>query len=312
MRIFNLGSINIDHVYQVDHFVEPGETMSCDSVASFAGGKGFNQTIALARAGASVTHIGAVGADGRGLVETLTREGVDVSAVSVDENLPTGHAIIQVDPEGQNNIIIAGGANGALTAESVARALAGAVPGDILLAQNETAAIAEAIRLAHGKGMRIALNPAPMNGRVMTLPLELVDVFIVNEIEGAELSRLRGVANTATPESVLDALHVKFPKAHVIMTLGKDGVMAMEPSGRRYKAEAFPVAAVDTTAAGDTFTGYYLAAISRGDPPDDALRQASAAASISVTRRGASPSIPRLDEVRKWLLERSCRQETLT
>lgn len=305
MRIFNLGSVNIDHVYRVDHFVEPGETMSCDSVASFAGGKGFNQTIALARAGAAVTHIGAVGADGRGLVETLTREGVDASAVAIEENLPTGHAIIQVDPDGQNNIIIAGGANASLTASSVAKALEGAAPGDMLLVQNETSAVADALRLAHGKGMRTALNPAPMNGRVMTLPLELVDVFIVNEIEGAELSRLRGVANTATPASVLDELHLKFPKAQVIMTLGKDGVMAVDPSGRICRADAFRVDVVDTTAAGDTFTGYYLAALSRGEPVDDALRQASAASAISVTRRGASPSIPKLDEVRKWLLERN-------
>lgn len=305
MRIFNLGSINIDHVYRVDHFVEPGETLSCDSVASFAGGKGFNQTIALARAGAAVTHIGAVGADGRGLVETLTREGVDASAVSVDENLLTGHAIIQVDPDGQNNIIIAGGANVSLTAQSVAKALKGAVPGDMLLAQNETTAVAEALRLAHGKGMRTALNPAPMNGRVMTLPLELVDILIVNEIEGAELSRLRGVANTETPESVLNELHRKFPNAQVIMTLGKDGVLAVEPSGHLYRAGAFEVDAVDTTAAGDTFTGFYLAALSRGETVDGALGQASAASAISVTRRGASPSIPKLDEMRKWLLERS-------
>jgi ribokinase len=305
MRIFNLGSINIDHVYRVDHFVEPGETLSCGSVASFAGGKGFNQTIALARAGAAVTHIGAVGADGRGLVETLTREGVDASAVSVDVNRPTGHAIIQVDPDGQNNIIIAGGANAALTAQWVAKALERAVPGDMLLAQNETTAVAEALRLAHGKGMRTALNPAPMNGRVMTLPLELVDILIVNEIEGAELSRLRGVANTETPESVLDELHRKFPNAQVIMTLGKDGVLAVEPSGRLHKAAAHRVDALDTTAAGDTFTGFYLAALSRGETVDDALRQASAASAIGVTRRGASPSIPRLDEVRKWLLGRS-------
>lgn len=308
MKIFNLGSINIDHVYGLDHFVQPGETMSCDSVASFAGGKGFNQTVALARAGATVAHIGAVGTDGRGLVETLTREGVEVSAVAVEPELPTGHAIIQVVPGGQNNIIIASGANASLTEASVQRALEGAAAGDLLLAQNETTAVAEAIRLAHDKGMKTALNPAPMNAKVLSLPLELVDIFIVNEIEGAELAasdmdatRPRGRVGTQTPGSVLEELHAMFPSAHVIMTLGHDGVEAVEPCGRVTKVKAFKVNAVDTTAAGDTFTGFFLAALSRGETIETALRAASAAAAISVTRPGASPSIPSRAEVKAWL-----------
>lgn len=301
MRIFNLGSVNIDHVYGLDHFVMPGETIACNSVASFAGGKGFNQTVALARAGASVAHIGAVGEDGRALLETLEREGVDISAVSVDCHVPTGHAIIQVNAEGQNCIIIAAGANAVPTAASVAKALETAEPGDILLAQNETTAIADAIRIAHAKGMRVALNPAPMNGQVMTLPLELLDILIVNEIEGVELLRLRGSVATPTPEAGLQALHELFPRAQVVMTLGSEGVMAVDACGRVVKAAGFQVKAVDTTAAGDTFAGYYLASVSRGDAIETALRQASAAAAISVTRHGASPSVPGFEEVQKWL-----------
>ncbi len=302
MRIFNLGSVNIDHVYGLDHFVMPGETIACRSFTSFAGGKGFNQTVALARAGASVVHIGAVGEDGKLLLETLEREGVDISAVAMDRHVPTGHAIIQVNPEGQNCIIIAAGANAVPTAGSVDKALETAELGDILLAQNETAAIADAMRIAHEKGMRVALNPAPMNGNVMTLPLELLDILIVNEIEGFELLRLRGRVSTLPPEAVLQGLHELFPKTQVVLTLGGEGVMAMDACGRVVKVAAFQVKAVDTTAAGDTFTGFYLASISRGDAMETALRQASAAAAISVTRHGASPSVPHLTEVEAWLL----------
>lgn len=302
MRIFNLGSVNLDHVYSLDHFVLPGETIACTSFASFAGGKGFNQTIALARAGASVVHIGAVGEDGKTLLEILEREGVDISALVIDKQTPTGHAIIQVNAEGQNCIIIAAGANAVPTADSVAKALEVADRGDILLAQNETTAIADAMRIAHEKGMRVALNPAPMNGRVMTLPLELLDFLIVNEIEGTDLLRLRGRVSTLPPEDVLEGLHELFPKAQVVLTLGGDGVMAIDADGLVVKASAFNVKAVDTTAAGDTFTGFYLASVARGDTMETALRKASAAAAISVTRHGASPSVPFLTEVEAWLV----------
>jgi ribokinase len=302
MKIFNLGSVNIDHVYRLDHFVMPGETIACTSYASFAGGKGFNQTVALARAKASVVHIGAVGEDGKALLETLEREAVDISAIEMVRHVPTGHGIIQVNAEGQNCIIIAAGANAVPTPDSVAKALEAAEPGDILLAQNETTAIADAMRIAHEKGMRVALNPAPMNGRVMTLPLELIDFLIVNEIEGAELLRLRGRVSTLPPEAVLQGLHELFPKAQVVLTLGSEGVMAVDACGRVVKAAAFQVKAVDTTAAGDTFTGFYLASVARGDAMETALRQASAAATISVTRHGASPSVPFLAEVEAWLV----------
>ncbi len=302
MRIFNLGSVNIDHVYSLDHFVIPGETIACTSFASFAGGKGFNQTIALARAGASVVHIGAVGEDGQTLLETLEREGVDISAITIDRHVPTGHAIIQVNGEGQNCIIIAAGANAVSTADSVAKALDAAEPGDILLAQNETTAIAPAVRIAHEKGMRVALNPAPMNDRVMILPLELLDFLVVNETEGSELLRIRGRVSTLPPEAVLQELHELFPKAQVVLTLGGEGVIAVDACGRVVKVAAFQVKVVDTTAAGDTFVGYYLAAISQGDAMETALCKASAAAAISVTRHGASPSVPLRAEVEKWLV----------
>ena len=304
MTIYNLGSINIDHVYAVDHFVRPGETMSCLGLASHAGGKGFNQSVALARAGAKAVHIGAVGADGRGLLAALERDGVDVSAVAVEAEAPTGHAVIQVDPQGRNCIIIAPGANAAVGADAVRAALASATPGDLLLAQNETSAIAEAILAAKARGLRVALNPAPMDGRVGTLPLDLVDVLIVNAIEGSELLKLRGAAAPDSPTAAMKALRGLYPKAQIVMTLGEDGVVAVDADGAVSQVAAFRVKAVDTTAAGDTFAGYFLAGRARGAGMAEALRLASAAAAISVTRPGASPSVPLIGDVEAWLAVR--------
>ena len=299
MKIYNLGSINIDHVYALDHFVRPGETISCGSLAKFAGGKGYNQSVALARAGAQTAHIGAVGADGAQLVDALKRDGADVSRIAVLDGTPTGHAIIQVNPQGQNCIIIAPGANAEITDAMVDSALAGAAPGDILLAQNETSAIARAMRAAKGRGMKIALNPAPMNERVHALPLELVDILIVNEIEGAELS---ATPAAAPPAEALDALRARFPSATIVLTLGKDGVVAAAPGAAPVSHGIYSVRVVDSTAAGDCFAGYLLASLAAGAPLAEALRVASIASSISVSRAGASPSIPTLAEVKSFAI----------
>ncbi|MGI5867822.1 MAG: ribokinase [Kiritimatiellia bacterium] len=301
MTIYNLGSINIDHVYAVDHFVRPGETMTSRGLASHAGGKGFNQSVALARAGAQVVHIGAIGADGRALLAALERDGVDVSAITVEAETPTGHAIIQVDPQGRNCIIVAPGANATLTPDAVRAALAAAKPGDLLLAQNETSAIAEAIRDAKARGLRVALNPAPMDGRVETQPLELVDTLVVNEIESVQLLDLHGVAAPGSPTAALEALRRLHPHAQIIMTLGEDGAIAADTDGAVSQVPAFRVQAVDTTAAGDTFTGFFLASQARGVTTTEALRLASAAAAIAVTRHGAAPSVPTINEVEAWL-----------
>lgn len=296
MNIYNFGSINIDYVYKVNHFVKPGETLACSSVTSFAGGKGYNQTIALARAGASVKHIGTIGSDGRGMVETLTQEGVDVSNIAVVPDLQTGHAIIQVVPDGQNSIIVAAGANFATGREFVEKALKTASSKDFLLVQNETSCVAEAIEIARQQNVKVALNPSPMDKKILELPLDKVDCFLVNEEEAFSLSGFKDA-----PESVLGKLHLQFPDACVIMTLGSDGVIAIEPTGAVSRADAYKVNAVDTTAAGDTFTGYFLASVTNGESVKEALEIASAAAAISVTRPGASPSIPYKKEVLDWL-----------
>lgn len=293
MRILNFGSVNIDMVYRVDHFVRPGETIAARSFGRFAGGKGFNQSTALARAGADVSHFGHVGGDGRWLKEALAADGADVSLLGVLDDAPTGHAVIQVDAAGQNCIVIEGGANRRFSADDLRKALDGFGPGDMVLMQNETALVADMIAMAAAKGLSVAFNPAPMTADVAGYPLDKVDLFFVNETEAAELA---GVATDA-PETLLDALARRFPKATVVLTLGSRGAVAREPGGADVSVAARKVAAVDTTAAGDTFIGYFLAERQRGASLAQAMERATAAAAWCVAHEGAAPSIPRLDAI---------------
>ena len=298
MRVFNLGSINIDRVYTLDHLVAPGETETADDFAVYPGGKGFNQTMALARAGAQVCLVGAIGSDGTWLLVPLREAGADTSRIATVGST-TGHAVIQVDREGRNSIVVLRGANGRITPAHLAAGLSFAHPGDLFLTQNETACTEEALRLAKEKKMVVALNPSPFDERILALPLDLVDIFLVNEGEAAALA---GMRPGAEPGAALVALRIKYRHAKFVLTLGDKGVISSSPeSPAPVTLPARKVEAVDTTAAGDTFTGYYLAALSRGLPEREALERATAAAAISVTRRGAAPSVPDRREVDAYL-----------
>ena len=288
-RVVNIGSINIDYVYAVPHFVREGETLSSTSRQIFPGGKGLNQSVALSRAGASVSHAGMVGDDGGYLLESLKTSGVDVSLVEKC-SIPTGHTVIQVTPDGQNCILLFPGANRELSESFVDRTLDTFKDGDILVMQDETSAVAYAMKAAKAKGMRIAFNPSPIGAHTEKYPLQLVDWFLLNEIEGQTLT-----GKSAT-EDILDGMAERFPNAVTVLTLGQDGVLAYA-NGKKYAHGSYKVKAVDTTAAGDTFTGYFIASASKGEPIEESLRLASIAASISVSRQGASVSIPTLDEV---------------
>ena len=300
MKIYNLGSINIDFVYTLENFARPGETVACKAFGKFAGGKGFNQSTALARAGADVAHIGAVGADGKWLVGALAEDGADVSRIAVlGDGTPTGHAIIQVDARGQNCIIIETGANGAINRDMVCKSLHDAKPGDWLLAQNETSGVNHAISCAKSSGLRVAYNPAPMNEKALEVPVEDIDLFVVNETEGIALAEkfCRPDYNPENHGEIFHCLRMRFGKSTIILTLGADGVMAAEPGGEAIRFPAHKVDAIDTTAAGDCFTGYLLAQMADGAPLADALKTAAAAAAICVTRHGASPSVPYMREL---------------
>lgn len=287
--ILNFGSVNIDHVYRVDHLVRPGETIASRDYRQFSGGKGFNQSIALARAGAAVSHAGRIGADGVWLREQLADEGADVRFLEVIDG-PSGHAIIQVDEAGENSIILFGGANRTFTPEDAAEILGHFGAGDWLLLQNEISAIPEILQLAGERGLRVVFNPAPMGPEVLDYPLDGVSIFVVNETEGEAFT------GESEPDAILAGMRARFPAATVVLTLGGDGSI-YDDGDRRIAVPAQQVTAVDTTAAGDTFIGYLLAGLAGGDNPQAALEIATRAAAICVTRPGAAPSIPRRAEV---------------
>jgi len=292
MKLLNFGSMNIDYVYRVEHFVKKGETISSEYLNVFSGGKGLNQSIALARAGEHVYHAGAVGSEGGYLLAVLKQAGVDTSHVTVDDQVKTGHAIIQNDSEGDNCIILFGGANQRIGKEQVDRVLSDFHAGDVIILQNEISELGYIISRAHDRGMIIVLNPSPMNHRIFELPLHLVDYFSVNEAEAAALA---GAAKEHE-EAVLHRLAARFPKAKIVMTLGEKGSVYWD--GKRvYHQAAVKTVAVDTTAAGDTYTGYFISGIVRGEAIEEILYKASAAAAITVSRPGAAPSIPERKEV---------------
>ncbi len=290
-RFCCFGSLNLDYVYAMPHFVRPGETLDCLRREVGAGGKGLNQSCALAHAGASVFHAGCVGKDGALLLETLKRHGADVSHVlTVDE--PTGHAVIQVDQSGENCIILCGGANRAITEVQMDSALSSFSSGDILVLQNEINGVARLMEKGKERDLRIAFNPSPFDGSILSLPLSTVDYLFVNEIEGAALTGF----SPQQEDQIIARLSESFPSSEVILTLGGKGAVCA-CGGKVYRQAAVKTQTVDTTAAGDTFTGFYLTARAEGLDIPGALRLAAAAASITVSRKGAADAIPYRAEV---------------
>ena len=286
MKVLSFGSLNFDHVYQMDHFVMPKETTSSLSYSRGFGGKGLNQSIALAKSGLDVYHAGRVGFDGQPFIDYLQEYGVKVDYLKKDEETATGHAIIQVS-QSENCIILFGGAN-----QLIDEVLIHFEKGDLLLIQNEISSLTYLITKAHEKGLRIAFNTAPMDEKIFGYPLDLIDIFVVNEVEG------KGLANVSSDqvEDVIVGLQKAYPNKEIILTVGSQGSYYISGETVIHQ-EAYRVNAVDTTAAGDTFTGFYLASILRGETVSDALRIAAKASSITVTKEGAAKSIPTLEQV---------------
>ncbi|MCL2093783.1 MAG: ribokinase [Treponema sp.] len=289
MKILVYGSLNIDLVFSVDHIVQPGETISSRALVKSAGGKGANQAAALGKAGMEVYMAGKIGEDGRFILDLLESYGVNTSKVRVYGGA-SGQALIQVDRGGQNSIVLYGGGNAEIQAEEIPLVLETFGPGDGILLQNEIPHIAEIIRQAKERGMKVYFNPSPFDEKILALPpeaLEAVDLFFVNEIEGALLADL---GDKAPPDRIMEALCAKFPGAEIILTVGKEGAYyGLGPE--RERGLSPPVEAVDTTGAGDTFTGYYIAARAE-QPVKEALALACRAASMAVARKGAMEAIP--------------------
>lgn len=298
MRVLCFGSLNIDYTYKVDHFVGKGETLSSESLQVFSGGKGLNQSIALAKAGADTYHAGAIGEDGRFLLKIMEDAGVHTEYVAELPDVRTGNAIIQNDREGDNCILLYGGANQAVTQEQVDEVLSHFQAGDFLVLQNEINELEYIVRKAHEKKMKIVLNPSPMNEKVTALPLDFVDYFMLNEVEAGQILG-RAVQDGYDGEALASALLARFPDAAVVLTLGGDGSVYMDRK-KTIRQPVYKVKAVDTTAAGDTFTGFFIGGIMNGLTVNEAMDQASRAAAIAVTRQGAAPSIPLLEEVKQF------------
>jgi ribokinase len=289
MKIINFGSLGNDYVYDVDHFVQAGETLSAKVLERYPGGKGLNQSVALAKAGCEVMHVGLVGQDGLHLKEGLRELGVDVSLVKEIDG-PSGHAIIQRNQQGENSIIIHGGANHEFDQPLVEQALTKAEPGDVVLLQNETNGIVQILEQAKARQLPTVFNIAPCNDKVNQLPLDLVDLFIINETEGQTLT------NQTEPEAIFKVLMERFSQAAFVLTLGEQGAKYLDQR-QRITVPAEHVDVVDTTAAGDTFTGYFLAHWLKGNPIESCLKIASCAAAICITKKGASVSIPSPSEL---------------
>jgi ribokinase len=289
MKIINFGSLNIDHVYQVDHIVLPGETIAGSSHSLHAGGKGANQSVAIARAGGKVSHAGKIGSDGLWMIDRMKADGIDVSHVMIGDSA-TGHAIIQVDGKGQNAIVVFGGTNRMISGDEIDDVLTRAMPDDSILLQNEINNIPYIMEQAAKRKLPISFNPAPMGPEVFDYPLGAVSTFFVNNSEGEALT------GEKDPEAILSHMQTRYPDALVILTLGSKGSLYAKGSHRE-TILAPSVNAVDTTGAGDTFIGYFCACMQRGMALKDSLVAATKAASICVTRKGATTSIPVIKEV---------------
>ena len=293
MAVINFGSINIDHVYQVDHFVQPGETIASNHYQCLLGGKGANQSIALARAGSEVRHVGKINESDVSFKQSMIRDGINCKHVSCSETA-TGHAIIQVTPSAENAIVLFGGANLELTPKDILSALDNFNSSDWVLTQNETSCIDQVLIQAKEKGLKVAFNPAPMTESVKQLPHECIDLLIVNEVEAEELSGLQDL------DKIEAYFREAWPQSEVLITLGKAGVRMLKKDST-IEVPAFAVDAVDTTAAGDTFIGYFLSAYSNHSDSKTALTRACAASALAVTQVGAAQSIPSEEDVNRFL-----------
>lgn len=300
-RLLNFGSINIDYVYQVSHFLRAGETLEASQREIFMGGKGLNQTIAAIRSGLTVSHAGVLGTDGQFLFDFIEKAGVDTAHLKITNAAASGHTVIQVTPEAENAILYFAGTNHLLSEEAITNALNELKPGDFVLTQNEMNNVAFILKEAKARGLMTVFNPAPYTREVLSYPLDCVDAFIVNETEA------QGIVNTdQTDENyLLDQLRRLYPNALLFLTLGARG-MSCDLPGKvplRLSFDAYRVKAVDATGAGDTFVGYALRAIMAYfegcelEAFKNLLNEAMLAAALSVTRKGAVPSIPTIEEL---------------
>lgn len=293
MRILNFGSLNLDEIYRVPRFVAPGETLASAGRTVNFGGKGLNQSVALARAGAPVFHAGCIGPEGGPIAAFLKENGVDVQFL-LPVSRPQGRAVIQVTDTGENCILLFGGSNEAVSEQQADEVLAHFDAGDWLVLQNEIPCVEYLVRQAAARGMYILLNPSPFSEALRGLNYNALCWLAVNEVEARQLT------GETRPEKVWAALHKAHPQLNLLLTLGGDGAVCFTPR-EQFRQAAFPARAADTTGAGDTFTGFFLAGLTAGLPLPECMRHAAMAAALCVTRPGAAHAIPTAGEVERAL-----------
>lgn len=293
MKIVNFGSMNLDHVYTVAHFVVGGETLLADGLTDCIGGKGLNQSLAVARSGAEIFHAGMLGEGGEMLRDCLKESGVGTSLLKPCAR-PQGHTVIQVNPNGQNCIIVYGGSNRAVSREYIDEVLAQFEPGDYLMLQNEISNLQYLVDAAAARGLKIVLNASPVNEELLKVDFSKLEWLVVNEIECA------AVAGCEDVKQAYETLKGRYPKTGILLTLGENGSVSWK-DGEEVSQPAYRAKAIDTTGAGDTFVGYFIGCLYLGYSRAEAMRHASMASSIAVGRMGAAPSIPVMKEVEQAL-----------
>lgn len=284
MKILNFGTLNYDYVYSVPHIVAGGETISSKSMEVHFGGKGLNQSIAIARAGSEVWHAGAIGYDGNRFIELCKKNKVHEEYIRRIDG-PSGNAFIQVDEDGENCIVLYGGANRTQSREHIDEVISKFDKGDLLILQNEINELAYIIEQAYKRGMRILLNPSPYDIQIDECDLSKVEYFMMNEVEGGQ------IAGVSDENQILDCTLKKYPDAKVVLTLGSKGAIYQDNT-QKIIQKAIKVDAVDTTAAGDTFTGYFVNGIAKNLPIKECMALATKAAAVAVSIKGAVDSIP--------------------
>ncbi|MES2212263.1 MAG: ribokinase [Pseudomonadota bacterium] len=299
MRVVNIGSMNIDYFYSVPHFVEPGETLHATTRTRQTGGKGLNQSIALARAGVEVLHAGIIGEDGDALKACLEEYDVNTTLIKKLAGEASGHAVIQVDAQGQNCILLYSGTNFAFTANYIHEILNQTQAGDIVLLQNEINDLPYVIEAAHRRGLTVIFNAAPASAAVRNYPLQYLDYLIINEVEG------KHITGETQPERITQALLSQYPNLKIVLTLGEDGAIFADKT-QEIRVAAHPVdTVVDTTSAGDTFTGYFLSCWPIKNDRTSiqaALQLACRASALCIQRQGSSNSIPWRQELEESLV----------
>lgn len=292
MKILNFGSLNIDIFFRVENIVKPGETISAKSIEKRPGGKGLNQSVALSKSFENVYHAGSVGDDGVFLIDYLKSENINTKYIKKSDKL-TGNAIIQVDDKGENSIVLYKGANFDNDKKFIDEVLDNFDKDDILLLQNEISSMKYLIDKAYEKGMKIVLNPSPITDDVKEFDFNKIDLLLVNEIEAKD------IANKDNIDESINYFMATYPNINLIVTLGSKGSIFVNKN-EKIKQEGIKVESVDSTGAGDTFTGFFVSYFYQGKNVRDCLKFASLASALSVTKSGASISIPSLCDVKEF------------